>query len=358
MPERVLLSQRTTLGVGGAAEAVYPVRAADELSELVARYSAENLRVLGGGSNLVVADGGVPHGVLALTLRGISVEPLSSDQVLVVAAAGEPWDGLVARTCELGLAGLENLSGIPGQVGAAPIQNVGAYGQEVSDRLAWVEAFDLVERRLLRLEPQDCELGYRTSRFKHREAGRWVVLRVAFLLEPGGSPNLRYGELARAATAQGAQTPSAVRGVVLTLRRGKAMLAPEALGAEDPDRRSCGSFFTNPVVSLEAAQALTERAARRGLSPVTFPDGNNRVKLAAGWLIEQAGLQRGTREGPVGLSSRHALALVAHDGATASDVVRFAWRVRRRVEAAWGVTLWPEPVFWGFERLEQGLPVL
>ncbi|MBX3181112.1 MAG: UDP-N-acetylmuramate dehydrogenase [Polyangiaceae bacterium] len=384
MAEPWLLSQRTTLGVGGAPRAVHPVRAEAELGELAAACSPDEFRVLGGGSNLVVADEGVPHRVLDLQLRGVEFRAASGSLVEVVAAAGESWDALVRLSCERGLMGLENLSGIPGRVGGAPLQNVGAYGREVADHLAWVEAFDLVEQRLVRLTASECELGYRTSRFKHREAGRWVVLRVAFLLDAEGAPDLRYAELARAVTAlsttdaatsstmssaaesvgvttTGAQrwaTPSQIREVVLELRRGKSMLGPELLGEGDENRRSCGSFFTNPVVSAEAALELTEVAARRGLSPVSFPDGNHRVKLAAGWLIEQAGLPRGTREGRVGLSSRHALALVAHAGATAADVVRFAWRVRRQVEDAWGVTLVPEPVFWGFSELDQGLPVL
>ncbi len=381
MPDRApwLLSQRTTLGVGGAPRAVHLVRTEAELRELAAAHAPDEFRVLGGGSNLVVADEGVPHQVLDLQLRGVEFRAASGSQVEVAAEAGEAWDALVRQSCERGLMGLENLSGIPGRVGGAPLQNVGAYGQEVGDHLAWVEAFDLVERRLQRLSASECELGYRTSRFKHREAGRWVVLRVAFLLDAEGAPDLRYAELARAVAAldgdaarssthksadmtnAGAHrwaTPSQIREVVLGLRRGKSMLGPELLGEGDENRRSCGSFFTNPVVSAEAALLLTEAAARRGLRPVSFPDGNHQVKLAAGWLIEQAGLQRGTREGSVGLSSRHALALVAHAGATAADVVRFAWRVRRQVEDAWGVTLVPEPVFWGFGELDQGLPLL
>lgn len=238
-------------------------------------------------------------------------------------------------------------------MGATPIQNVGAYGQEVAETIRWVEAFDLERQRLEHIPAEACEFAYRSSRFKHREAGRWVVTRVAFELKRGGEPTLNYSELQRAAEALPSRSLSAVRDLVIQLRRGKSMV----LDPTDPNRRSCGSFFTNPVVTDAVAARVASAASARGLgSPPSFPQGNGMSKLSAGWLIERAGLSKGTRQGAVGLSSRHALALVAHDEATAEDVVRFAWRVRGEVERVWGVRLIPEPVFWGFDVLEDGLP--
>jgi UDP-N-acetylmuramate dehydrogenase len=300
------------------------------------------VRVLGGGSNLVVADEGVDGLVLKIALRGLTARE-TAGTVEVTAAAGEPWDDLVGHTVARGWAGLECLSGIPGLVGATPVQNVGAYGQEVSDTLAAVRALDRQERRVVALPPAACGFGYRDSVFKSGAPGRYVVLAVTYRLAPGGAPNVRYADIARDLEARGLSRPSLadVRETVLQVRRSKSMV----LEPGDPNARSCGSFFLNPIVDAAALAAIDARAA--GLSVPRWPQPDGRVKLSAAWLIERAGFARGQADGPVGLSTRHTLAIVCHDGARARDVAAFARRVRAGVEARFGVRLHPEPVFWG-----------
>jgi UDP-N-acetylmuramate dehydrogenase len=260
--------------------------------------------------------------------------------VEVTAAAGEPWDAFVLHTVERGWAGLECLSGIPGLVGATPIQNVGAYGQEVSDTLASVRALDRESGRVVTLAPSDCGFGYRDSLFKSRAPGRYVVLAVTYRLVPGGAPYLGYADIAREI---GTTSPplSTVRETVIRVRRAKSMV----LDPGDPNVRSCGSFFLNPIVDPASLAAIDARAAGLAMPRWLQPDG--RVKLSAAWLIERAGFTRGQADGPVGLSTRHTLAIVCHDGAHARDVAAFARRVRAGVEERFGVRLQPEPIFWG-----------
>jgi UDP-N-acetylmuramate dehydrogenase len=342
--EQAPLAPHCTLRVGGAAR--FLVEAADETAVLEAvewaRARRLPLRVLGGGSNLVIADEGVDGLVLKIALRGVTARP-GPDAVEVTAAAGEPWDALVRHTVMQGWAGLECLSGIPGLVGATPIQNVGAYGQEVSDTVTAVRALDVESERLVTLGPADCGFDYRDSLFKSQAPGRYVVLAVTYRLAPGGAPRLRYADIARELEARGLARPSLaeVRETVLAVRRSKSMV----LEAGDPNVRSCGSFFLNPLVDAAGLVAVEARAAGLGMPRWPHPDG--RVKLSAAWLIERAGFARGQCEGPVGLSTRHTLAIVCHDGARALDVVAFARSVRAGVEARFGVRLHPEPVFWG-----------
>jgi UDP-N-acetylmuramate dehydrogenase len=343
--EHVPLAPLTTLGVGGRAR--WFVAAADEATVVAAhawaREHGVRLRVLGGGSNLVVADDGVEALVLHLGLRGIATR--ESDGALeLTAAAGEPWDDLVRHAVEHGWAGLECLSGIPGRVGATPIQNVGAYGQEVSETVVAVRALDTESGEIATLPAARCGFAYRDSVFKRDEPGRWVVLAVTYRLRPGGAPTLGYADVTRQLARQNVAAPTLtdVRAAVLAVRRGKSMVLDDPA---DPNRRSCGSFFLNPVLDAAAAATVAERAG----VPVMprWPQANGRVKLSAAWLIEHAGFARGERAGPVGLSSRHTLAIVAHDGARARDVRAFAQRVQDTVEARFGVRLVPEPVFWG-----------
>jgi UDP-N-acetylmuramate dehydrogenase len=342
--ENVPLAPHCTLRVGGAAR--FFVEAADEATvrEAVEWAAGRGLpvRVLGGGSNLVIADEGVEGLVLKIALRGVSARE-SAGAVEVTAAAGEPWDDLVRHTVEQGWAGLECLSGIPGLVGATPIQNVGAYGQEVSDTLVAVRALDGERRQVVTLRPADCGFGYRDSFFKSGAPGRHVVLAVTYRLARGGAPTLRYADVTRALEARGLAAPSLadVRETVLQVRRSKSMV----LEAGDPNARSCGSFFLNPIVDAAALAAIDARAA--GLAMPRWPQPDGRVKLSAAWLIERAGFTRGQADGSVGLSTRHTLAIVCHDGARARDVVAFARRVRAGVEARFGVRLHPEPIFWG-----------
>jgi UDP-N-acetylmuramate dehydrogenase len=342
---RVALAPLTTLGVGG--EARWFVAAADEATVVSAhawaRARGVALRVLGGGSNLLVADGGVDALVVHLGLRGVTTRE-AGGALELTAAAGEPWDGLVRHAVEHGWAGLECLSGIPGLVGATPIQNVGAYGQEVGDTVAAVRALDTHSGEIATLPAVSCGFAYRDSIFKRGEPGRWVVLAVTYRLRPGGAPTLGYADVAGQLARQGVASPTVadVRAAVLGIRRGKSMVLDDPL---DPNRRSCGSFFLNPVVDATEAGAVAARAGDPSMP--RWPQTDGRVKLSAAWLIEHAGFARGERAGPVGLSTRHTLAIVAHDGARARDVLTFARRLQGAVETRFGVRLTPEPVFWG-----------
>jgi len=347
--EQVPLAPLSTLGVGGPARYYARITSEDGVREAVewARARDLPLLVLGGGSNVVLADEGHPGLVLHLATRGIETRP-AADTVEVTAEAGEPWDGLVAVAVEHGWAGVECLSGIPGLVGATPIQNVGAYGQEVGETVSAVEALDLRTGRVERLTSAQCGFAYRDSRFKSAERGRFIVLRVTYALRPGGPPAVRYAELARTLEERGLGAPSLaeVRETVIGLRRRKSMV----LDPEDPNARSVGSFFTNPIVPAEVADELEtvlrrDGVLREGEHPPRFPAGDGRVKLSAAWLIERAGLAKGYQRGNVGLSSRHTLAIVNRGGAAASEVVALAREVRERVHDRFGVTLVPEPVF-------------
>jgi UDP-N-acetylmuramate dehydrogenase len=236
------------------------------------------------------------------------------------------------------------LSGIPGLVGATPIQNVGAYGQDVSETVVTVRAMDRRTGEIVSLGASDCAFAYRDSALKSRMPDRYIVLAVTYRLRPGGPPTLRYADVVNDLDRKGVRSPTLtdVRASVLDVRRSKSMV----LDAGDVNRRSCGSFFLNPIVTSDELRAIEERAGN-GVSMPRWPEADGRVKLSAAWLIERAGFTRGQAEGPVGLSTRHALAIVCHDGARARDVAGFARRLRARVEERFGVRLTPEPVLWG-----------
>jgi UDP-N-acetylmuramate dehydrogenase len=311
----------------------------DDVVEAVSDTEArgEPLFLLGGGSNVVVGDEGFPGLVARVALRGVAVRH-DGDRAVVDVGAGEDWDELAARAVMEGWRGVASLAGIPGLVGATPIQNVGAYGEEVADTIASVRVFDRAAHAFVDMAPGECAFGYRASVFKHRD--RWIVTRVRFAFERGGDAVVRYAELARAlGVEEGARAPAArVRETVLALRRGKGMV----LDAADPDSVSAGSFFVNPVVDLVTA-ARVESAA--GAPPPRFPAGEGRVKLAAAWLVERAGFVKGWGEGRAGVSRKHALALVNRGGATARELLGVARAIRDGVRAKFGVTLVPEPVF-------------
>ena len=342
--ENVPLAPRCTMGVGGPAR--FFVEATDEATVVEAARWPEargrSLRVLGGGSNIVVADDGVEALVLHVALRGVSSRD-AGGAVEVTAAAGEPWDPLVERAVVGGWAGLECLSGIPGLVGATPMQNVGAYGQEVSQTVTAVRVLDRRSGAIATLSAADCGFGYRTSRFKSGEADRFIVLAVTYRLVPDGTPTIRYADLEKDLAARGISRPSLrdVRTSVLAIRRSKSMVLDPA----DDNRRSCGSFFLNPIVDATRLAGV-ERAAGDASVP-RWPEAGGRTKLSAAWLIERAGFRRGEGPGPVTLSSRHSLAIVCHDAARAADVTAFAAEIRARVEARFGVRLVLEPVLWG-----------
>jgi len=335
------LAPHTTLRIGGQADRLAVARTAAEVVDTVraADASGEPLLLLGGGSNVVIADDGVPGTALLVRTTGHTVEPLPDGAVLVTAEAGEDWDALVAATVGMGLGGLECLSGIPGSTGATPVQNVGAYGVEVADVLVDVDLYDRRTGEVRAHVPAaDLGLGYRASVLKHRDDA--VVLRVRFRLRPDGtSAPIRYPELARALGVAPGETVAApaARMAVLDLRRGKGMV----LDADDHDTWSVGSFFTNPV--LPAADVPDEPDLPR------WPAGADRVKLPAAWLIEHSGFRRG-RPGPggrVALSGKHVLALSNRGDGTACDLLSLAREVRDGVRARFGVDLVPEPVLVG-----------
>jgi UDP-N-acetylmuramate dehydrogenase len=299
------------------------------------------LLLLAGGSNVVIADEGFDGLVLRIATRGTE-RAAEEGAVRLSVAAGESWDELVAGAVADGLVGVECLAGIPGSVGATPIQNVGAYGQEVSETIGSVRVLDRRSGEVLDLAPAQCGFGYRTSAFK-RAPGERVVLSVELVLPRADrSAPVRYGELARALGVElGARAPAAaVREAVLGLRRGKGMVLDPA----DPDSVSAGSFFTNPILEADAFEALERRAGER---PPAFPEPDGRVKTSAAWLVERAGFHRGYGNGRAGISSKHTLALVNRGGATTAELVALAREIAAGVERSFGVALVPEPVFVG-----------
>jgi UDP-N-acetylmuramate dehydrogenase len=367
-PAPVPLAACTTLGLGGPAAAFSEPATDDDLIAAVraADERAESVLLLGGGSNVVVADDGFPGTAVRVATRGITITGEGGDgAVTLTAAAGEDWDALVARCVADGLAGLECLSGIPGLAGATPIQNVGAYGQDVADTITAVRAYDRQRREVVDLPAADCGFGYRTSAFKRTPysqpgappsaTGRFVVLAVSFRLARGAlSAPIRYPELAASlGVAPGERVPlGEARSAVIKLRARKGMV----LDAGDPDSRSAGSFFTNPVLTSEEFAAVEERA-RRASRPDTrvprFPAGHGQVKVPAAWLIEHAGFGKGYRgESAAGgagarISSKHTLALINPGDATAASLLALAREIRDAVRERFGVTLVIEPVLVG-----------
>jgi UDP-N-acetylmuramate dehydrogenase len=342
------LADFTTLGLGGPARRFVDASTADEAIEAIdaADRDGEPLLVIAGGSNLVVADAGYDGTVVRLATRELAVER-GDDSVRLVVAAGEPWDEVVARCVIDGFAGIECLSGIPGSTGATPIQNVGAYGAETADTMVSLQAYDRQERAVVELSAADCGFGYRTSALRHRD--RHVVLTVTFELERAPlSPPLDHVELARSLGVEpGGRAPlAATREAVLALRRRKGMV----LDPDDPDSRSAGSFFLNPILSRDQFALLDRRVAEllgADIHAPGWPAGDDQVKTSAAWLIQQAGFGRGYGDGRAGISSKHTLALVNRGGATTAELVALAREIRDGVASAFGVALEPEPTLVG-----------
>ena len=339
---QISLAPLTTLRVGGAAAELVEIEREADVIDAVRTVEARGLPlfVLGEGSNVVVGDGGFPGLVARLGTRGVEARR-EGDRVVVDVAAGEPWDAFVARTVDEGWRGLECLSGIPGLVGGTPIQNVGAYGQEVAETITRVRAYDRVAGAFADTDWRDCAFGYRASLFKRSD--RWIVTSVRFELEvsPLSSP-LRYAELVSALGIEaGGRVPlEEARQTILALRRRKGMVVDPG----DPDSVSAGSFFVNPVVD---AAALAAVEARAGARPPRFDAGDGRFKLAAAWLVEHAGFPKGWGRGRVGVSGKHALALVNRGGATTAELLAVARTIRDGVRSRFGVELEPEPVLVG-----------
>jgi UDP-N-acetylmuramate dehydrogenase len=344
--EHVPLAPLTTINIGGPARYFANAKTVSEICEAITFARSRNLPlfVLGGGSNLVVSDAGWPGLVLKVSIAGID-ERIENGKALFEVGAGEEWDNLVARTVAQNCAGIECLSGIPGSVGGTPVQNVGAYGQEVAETILAVLAFDLHDNQIRELCSEACGFSYRTSIFNTSEQGRYIVLRVTYALTPGGEPQVDYTDLKRYFSGwRAVPTLAETRDAVRKVRASKGML----ISPGDDDSRSAGSFFKNPVLSPEQYQALSARAAAKKLHIPSYPALEVLRKVSAAWLVEHSGFSKGFGQGRVGISRKHALAIVNRGEATAADVIAFQQRIQQQVEDMWGIRLQPEPVFVGF----------
>jgi UDP-N-acetylmuramate dehydrogenase len=348
--ENIALAPLTTFQVGGPARYFVAARSETEVKDALG-FAAEKqlpLFVLGGGSNLVVSDAGWPGLVLKISLPGIAFES-DGKHAGFYAGAGEDWDQFVAFTVARNCAGLECLSGIPGSVGGTPVQNVGAYGQEVSQTIIRVRVLEIATGEIVELDNARCGFSYRASLFNTTERGRYIVLEVAYRLMRGGPPSIEYSDLKKflaRASADRPPTLQQVRDAVRSIRQSKAML----LVSGDEDCRSAGSFFKNPLMSQAEARRVEALARQRvpGKILPQYPASDGQVKLAAAWLVEQAGFTKGYARGPVGISRKHSLAIVNRGGATAQDILALKDEVQAKVLDVWGVQLQPEPVFVGF----------
>ncbi len=347
LEENKSLAPFTTFGIGGPARWFVVARNEDEIAEaaLWARDREVPLFVLGGGSNLLVSDAGFDGLVLRVGMRGVSAIEESGQRIYRV-AAGEDWDTFVERVVQENCAGIECLAGIPGTVGGTPVQNVGAYGQEVATSIERVRAFDLCDHAFVEFAAAECGFAYRRSRFNSEDRGRYLVTRVEYRLTPGGAPTVRYADLQREFPEGSHPTVSEVATAIRRVRQSKGMLLVDG----DPDCHSAGSFFKNPVVSEEEVQHI---ASVSGAEPPRFPAGpgpenQGRVKVPAAWLIEQAGFSKGYSLGAAGISSRHTLALVNRGGATAAEILTLAGRIKSVVESRFRISLEMEPALVGF----------
>jgi UDP-N-acetylmuramate dehydrogenase len=335
----VPLAPLTTLELGGSAK--HFARVQDEGSLVdVLRWAGDqgvSSAILGGGSNLIVPDEGYDGLVIHIGIADIEFR----DDGIVDVGAGVPWETVVEGAVSRSWAGLECLTGVPGSTGATPIQNVGAYGQEVAEVIERVRVLRVDTLEIDELGARDCAFGYRNSLFK-REPDRFIVCAVRFTLRPGGLGTVRYAELEK--NVRPNATLEDIRRTVLDLRRQKSMV----IDPNDPNHRSAGSFFLNPIVAVAEAERVVEQAVRQNFvsSPdqvPRYPTPDGQVKLAAGWLIEKAGIEKGTRRGPIGVSSKHALALVHHGGGTTAELLAFAAEIRVGVRDRFGINLEQEP---------------
>jgi len=344
--ENLPLAPLTTFKIGGPARYFVEATTTAEVQQAVAlaRQRQWKLFVLGGGSNLVISDDGWPGLVVKIGILGIN-HVHGRDHVTFEAGAGEEWDSFVAFVVGHNIGGIECLSGIPGSVGGTPVQNVGAYGQEVADVIESVQALDLKSGEISELWKEDCQFRYRSSIFNTSERGRYVILQVNFALKHRIAPHLEYADLKKhfsgwTSVPTLAQTREAVR----QIRAAKGMLITPG----DEDSQSAGSFFKNPVLSADEHARLEAKAQAQGLNLPSYPALETQKKISAAWLVEHSGFRKGYTQGRIGLSSKHALAIVNRGGATAADVIALKDQIQSRVEQAWGVRLEPEPAFVGF----------
>ena len=348
LQENILLAPLTTFRIGGPARFFVEAKSVPEVQQAVAVAHSKDLPlfVLGGGSNLVVADAGWPGLVLKIAIPGIEMRPGHNEEgkALFDVGAGESWDRFVSHAVMAHFAGVECLSGIPGSVGGTPVQNVGAYGQDVSETIDSVEVLDLKDGQVRELCREACGFTYRSSIFNTTERGRFIILRVVYALTPGGAPRITYTDLKR--HFEGRETApnlAETREAVRHIRALKGML----LVAGDPDCQSAGSFFKNPVLTAEQHEDLRKRAIAKGFAVPSYPALEKSKKVSAAWLVEKSGFARGYELGHVGISSKHALAIVNRGGATAAEVIALKDQIQQRVEEIWGIHLDPEPVFVG-----------
>jgi UDP-N-acetylmuramate dehydrogenase len=341
--ERQPLAPLTTFGIGGPARWLVDAASEDEIAEASewARGREVPLFVLGRGSNVLVADAGFEGLVLRIAVKGTG-----RDGGLFRVGAGEDWDAFVSQAVNSGCAGVECLAGIPGTVGGTPVQNVGAYGQEVASVIDRVRGYDLQLRTFTEFSGVECEFAYRRSRFNTTDRGRYIVTRVDYRLIPGGAPAVRYPDLVKALMEFERPSLAEVAAAVRQIRKGKGMLLVEG----DPDCRSAGSFFKNPIVSKDQFRSIAERS---GIAPPSFPAGpgtenESRMKIPAAWLIEQAGFAKGYAMGAAGISTKHTLAIVNRGGARAQEILALADRIVSGVEARFGIRLEMEPEMVGF----------
>jgi UDP-N-acetylmuramate dehydrogenase len=349
--ENLPLAPFTTLGVGGPARFFVEALSAREVREALdfARARDVPLFVLGGGSNLLISDAGWPGLVLKIAISGINHRHGRGTAYFDV-GAGEVWDDFVAIAVQHNCSGIECLSGIPGSVGGTPVQNVGAYGQEVAETIFALVAIDLETGKDAEFEKGDCGFAYRSSIFNTTYKGRYLITNVIYALVHDGAPQIRYGDLQKYLEASpgsqkdGKPTVAEVRAAVRKIRASKAMLITPG----DEDSRSAGSFFKNPVLPAVEFDALKERAASRGLEIPSYPALEAQRKIPAAWLVEHSGFLKGYTKGRVGISRKHALAIVNRGGAAAAEIVALKDEIQRRVEGEWDVRLEMEPVMVGF----------
>jgi len=340
--QKVSLASYTTFGIGGPARHFCAIMSESDLLAALEFAGKRKLPhfVLGGGSNLLVSDEWYEGVVLHMQIMGVAAHP-HGDVVLYEAGAGEDWDGFVHRTVQDGCAGVECLAGIPGTVGGTPVQNVGAYGQDVAETIASVRAYDTEAEDFVELAAADCGFRYRQSLFNTTEAGRYIVTRVRFALRPGGAAQLKYADLQKRFPADGPR-PSLVEvyDAVRAIRQAKGMLLVE----NDVDCGSAGSFFKNPVVEESAVARVAAALGIAADAVPRYPAGEGHVKIPAAWLLEQAGFHKGFAMGRAGISSRHTLALINRGGAAAVDVYALRDEIIRTVAERFGIQLKQEPV--------------
>jgi UDP-N-acetylmuramate dehydrogenase len=346
--ENLPLAPQTTFNIGGPAKFFVEAKEVSEVQQAVAFARSRNLPlfVLGGGSNLLIADSGWPGLVLKIAIPGIEqTGDTEEGKIVFDVGAGESWDKFVGHSVSARCGGIECLSGIPGSIGGTPVQNVGAYGQEVAETILSVQVLDTNDGQVRELCREACGFGYRTSIFNTTEAGRFIVLRVSYALAPDGKPHLAYADLQR--HFAGRETPpnlAETREAVRYIRALKGML----IRPGDPDSQSAGSFFKNPMLTTGEHKDLTARAATRRLTVPSYPALETHKKVSAAWLVEHSGFAKGYGFGRTGISSKHALAIVNRGGATAAEVVALKEQIQHRVQEIWGVPLEPEPVMLGF----------